>query len=227
MAHTNATPNYSLPQFLGTDKPAWLTDVNAAMLAIDTQMKANADAADASTIIDEIFPIGSEYVTNTNVMPAIGGTWVLVNKGFITGDFSLDALDITIVDCDNFTIECRRTEHSLALRLWASNVQNIGGNTTVTLAIIRPQALGVSQVGSGDTPTYGTALSNSGDVLFTYQITSAGEVQVLDAFKFTTAPAISHNYTGNISAFEVVIPITDPSTMLDAACDRFVWKRVS
>ena len=45
MSHTNSTTNYSLPQFVGTDKPAWLTDVNGAFSAIDTQMKSNADAA--------------------------------------------------------------------------------------------------------------------------------------------------------------------------------------
>ena len=48
MSHTNSTTNYSLPQFLTTDKPAWLTDVNNAYLAIDTAMKANADAASAA-----------------------------------------------------------------------------------------------------------------------------------------------------------------------------------
>lgn len=45
MSHTNSTTNYNLPQFLTTDKPAWLTDVNNAYLAIDTAMKNNADAA--------------------------------------------------------------------------------------------------------------------------------------------------------------------------------------
>ena len=44
MSHTNTTANYNLPQFVGTDKPSWLTDVNGAMSSIDTQMKANADA---------------------------------------------------------------------------------------------------------------------------------------------------------------------------------------
>lgn len=44
MSHTNTTANYNLPQFIGTDKPSWLTDVNGAMTGIDTQMKANADA---------------------------------------------------------------------------------------------------------------------------------------------------------------------------------------
>lgn len=45
MSHTNSTTNYNLPQFVGTDKPTWLNDVNGAFSAIDTQMKANADSA--------------------------------------------------------------------------------------------------------------------------------------------------------------------------------------
>ena len=51
MAHTNSTPNYNLPQFLGTDKPAWLTDVNNAMSDIDVAIaaaKTTADTADAA-----------------------------------------------------------------------------------------------------------------------------------------------------------------------------------
>ena len=51
MAHTNSTPNYNLPQFLGTDKPAWLTDVNNAMSDIDTAIaaaKTTADSADTA-----------------------------------------------------------------------------------------------------------------------------------------------------------------------------------
>ena len=48
MAHTNETTNYDLPIFVGTDKPSWLNDFNGAMTDIDTQMKANADAAAAA-----------------------------------------------------------------------------------------------------------------------------------------------------------------------------------
>lgn len=44
MAHTNSTPNYNLPQFLPTDKPAWLVDVNPAYASIDTAIK-NASVA--------------------------------------------------------------------------------------------------------------------------------------------------------------------------------------
>ena len=46
MSHTNSTTNYNLPQFVTTDKPAWLTDVNNAYSAIDTAIKAAKDAGD-------------------------------------------------------------------------------------------------------------------------------------------------------------------------------------
>lgn len=48
MAHTNSTTNYNLPQFLPTDKPAWLVDVNPAYAAIDAAIKNVSDAAGAA-----------------------------------------------------------------------------------------------------------------------------------------------------------------------------------
>ena len=48
MSHTNTTTNYALPQFITTDKPAWLTDINGAFSTIDTAVDAAKDAADAA-----------------------------------------------------------------------------------------------------------------------------------------------------------------------------------
>ena len=45
MAHTNKTTNYELPQYVGSDIINPLVDTNDAYQTIDTQMKANADAA--------------------------------------------------------------------------------------------------------------------------------------------------------------------------------------
>ena len=59
MSSTNKTTNYELSQFLGTDKPAWLSDYNTDMSKIDTQMKANADAATAAS--------GSATTANTAI----------------------------------------------------------------------------------------------------------------------------------------------------------------
>ena len=49
MSHTNQTANYELPQFLGTDKPSWLNDINPSMLAIDTAIKSAKDTADGAS----------------------------------------------------------------------------------------------------------------------------------------------------------------------------------
>lgn len=65
MAHTNATANYELSQFLGTDKPAWLVDYNGDMLKLDTALKniADAEAESAEDIQDLQDAIGAEGLT--------------------------------------------------------------------------------------------------------------------------------------------------------------------
>ena len=86
MSHTNTTANYNLPQFVGTDKPSWLTDVNGAMTSIDTQMKANADSAttasglaqSASTSVGELSNLNT--TNKNNVVSAINE----VNNNLIT-----------------------------------------------------------------------------------------------------------------------------------------------
>lgn len=70
MSATNATANYELPIFLATDKPAWLTDWNGAMNAIDTAIhtaQATADGAQttASTATTDIATINSSLSTIT------------------------------------------------------------------------------------------------------------------------------------------------------------------
>lgn len=45
MGATNHTTNYVLPQWIGSDKPTFLGDMNDAFLKIDGQMKANANSA--------------------------------------------------------------------------------------------------------------------------------------------------------------------------------------
>lgn len=49
MASTNKTTNYQLSQFIGTDKPAWLSDYNQDMAKIDSGMKNAADTATAAS----------------------------------------------------------------------------------------------------------------------------------------------------------------------------------
>lgn len=48
MSYTNKTPNYDLPQWLGSDKPAWVTDMNGAFSAIDTAIKGASDSGSSA-----------------------------------------------------------------------------------------------------------------------------------------------------------------------------------
>lgn len=48
MSFTNKTPNYNLPQWLGSDKPAWLTDMNGAFSEIDTAIKRASDSGSSA-----------------------------------------------------------------------------------------------------------------------------------------------------------------------------------
>lgn len=59
MSHTNTTANYNLPQFVGTDKPAWLTDINGAFNSIDTAIKSAKDTAETA--------IGNATIANTSI----------------------------------------------------------------------------------------------------------------------------------------------------------------
>ena len=222
MAHTNSTPNYNLPQFLSSDKPAWLTDINNAFYDIDAALKANADAASAATILDLMHPVGSEYVTQTNTAPAIGGTWVLVEKelsnlheGLPSSAYS--AQGSTTVD----SITLRRSGSEVQLRFSFSNVSI--SETQTNLVQLDLNEIGVSQLGSG--VTFATAYSDTGNVLVNYQLGTDGMLAALDCIAFSGS-TFSHNYTGGISAFSIPVVLTSDH-MLNAACDRFIWKRTA
>lgn len=75
MSATNATTNYSLPVFLGSDKPAWLVDWNGAMAAIDAAIyAAKAEADTNSTAISGLqSTVSSQGSTISDQATAITG----------------------------------------------------------------------------------------------------------------------------------------------------------
>lgn len=100
MASTNKTPNYDLPQFIASDKPTWLGDVNGAMLAIDTAMHDNAEdatnaAAQAGNAVSQVTQLqqtvtsqGTAIIQNTNSISNLNNS-VLNWKG--NAAFAADA----------------------------------------------------------------------------------------------------------------------------------------
>lgn len=86
MSSTNKTTNYELSQFLGTDKPAWLTDYNQDMTKIDTGIhtaqstatgadgKANANTANIGDLSYLATTATNNLVASINEVNAKAGT---------------------------------------------------------------------------------------------------------------------------------------------------------
>lgn len=88
MSATNATTNYNLPLFIGTDKPAWLVDWNSAMTDIDSAIKA-VDTDVQGAIVD-ISGLSSTVASHTSSISTISGqiTVITTNLNTATGNIN-------------------------------------------------------------------------------------------------------------------------------------------
>lgn len=155
MSHTNTTANYNLPQFVGTDKPSWLTDVNGAMTGIDTQMKSNADAitttaGDLSTLAGRVTTAEANISTNaasittvanvannagttaTNAKTEADGLSAFLDINTFT-DLTATASRGTIVS-QNFK-SARNTDGSLGKIYGTLRITNTAGTTPITVTL--------------------------------------------------------------------------------------------
>ena len=75
MGHTNSTANIALPQFIGTDKPTWLGDVNGAFSAIDSKVGTiDADISAVDAKADNAVADASNAVTTATNANNTAGT---------------------------------------------------------------------------------------------------------------------------------------------------------
>lgn len=94
MSATNATTNYSLPLFIGTDKPAWLVDWNSAMSAIDAQMKVNATAILANETA--ISGLSTTVSAHTTSISTISGQISTLSTGLNTAQGNINTINSLI-----------------------------------------------------------------------------------------------------------------------------------
>lgn len=128
MSATNSTPNYELPVFLATDKPAWLTDWNGAMNAIDTAIHTAQSTADgaqttAGTAVADIATINASLSTITSNITSLtttvnGNTGSINTINSLIGNGQPTTEDKTIIGAIN--------------EIYAM----IGGGSTVTADVV-------------------------------------------------------------------------------------------
>ena len=86
MASTNKTTTLKLSQFVGTDKPDWLTDYNEDMEKIDTwATTANSDIADANNKATQAVNTANGASTSANAATTAANNAVTVANSVVNG----------------------------------------------------------------------------------------------------------------------------------------------
>ena len=128
MSATNSTPTIGLPLFIGTDKPAWLTDFNGAMNTIDSAI-ANLQTAEGGTAtslaalsqsVEALSGTVSQHTTSLQtITTAVSGNTGSINTiNSLIGNGQPTTEDKTIIGAIN--------------EIYAE----IGGGSTVTASVV-------------------------------------------------------------------------------------------
>ena len=111
MSATNSTTNYNLPVFVGTDKPAWLTDWNGAMNIIDGAINSvstaqQGDATAISTLNSSVQALGDTVSGHTTAITSLnsqvsGNTGSINTINSLIGNGEPTTTDKTIIGAIN------------------------------------------------------------------------------------------------------------------------------
>lgn len=196
MSHTNQTAHYNLPQFLGTDVPGWLTDVNAAMLALDNAIYARqqAIAANTQSITENtaaITGLTTRVTTaednissmNTNLSDAETD---IDNLQALTGEHTtqISSLANTITNLDAADIAYDGTTSGLA----ANNVQAAADELAANISAVLPVITGLAN--AAGVITMGDMLIEYGMVNVTSPANGVGSAMVTFTNPFEMKPAV-------------------------------------
>lgn len=165
MSYTNQTQHYGLPQYVGTDVPAWLTDVNGAFAAIDQGMNAAKTQADsaataAGQAANDIVAINSTLGTQAGQISAAAGAAAAAQTTANSADGKADtnAQNISGIDARVSALE-----------------QGSGGLTFDTITIAGNNSITSYSPPSGKMPISAAPVQGFGTTGLTFVILKTGE----------------------------------------------------
>ena len=174
-----------------------------------------------SITIDNVYPVGSVYVSSENVNPAsvFGGTWELVDKEFkpqlISGStiFTINTTNVSSLD----GAYCILSGHTISIRIAIKN-KVVFEDSTLAIGTFNFAKIGLSRLSMA---VYGTGASDglNGVSYFTVNATSGvmNHADLIGSDKTTTGQAINYVFTQAIQS----------GHMLDSFCNKFYWKRTA
>ena len=150
-----------------------------------------------------------------------GGEWELIDKEFdgTTVVSSKDNTYFSDTNANNFAISFIRKGHTIYTRINFYNSVALG-DTQYTIGQLNLNNLGCSSL---NFTKYVVGQSDGGNAVFMGLLTDSGSLAVSDVIGKTSSATIAVDS----SCWIEFTHILKPSHMLDEACNKFYWKRIS
>lgn len=146
MSHTNSTTNYNLPQFVGSDTPGWLTDVNGAMSDIDAAIYARqqgvATNANNITALESRMTSAETSITTATTDISDMQTTVTALEGTVSSNTTAIGNNTANISALNTLVSGLSAKmpvivnETLAAADWASGVYTIADGAVTANSII-------------------------------------------------------------------------------------------
>lgn len=181
------------------------------------------NAGGGGLTIDDIFPIGSTYVTSTSTTPPINGTsWTLVDKSYkyswITNAFTWNTTNTS-----NGAFVALPRGHSIEFR-WVWNNRVALSDNDQVIGTLDWSKVGISPVANSHQSFPIAYCDGCNAIGMMYLNASDGQFGSHDwASRATSLPTTTNQ---PVYCSHMVV-VQDMSSMVDSFCDVFVWKRTA
>lgn len=200
-----------------------------AYLFEDDKSKVNlsdaltGDASARAALIDALYPVGTVYATGSNANPSgtLGGTWEMIHKRFrrrtVSNCGTWNNTNTKYLDGSPRFADAIIDGEKIQIRLvWFNKVRY----ADESLPII---TLDLSMLGlSGIYQQFAIAQAPNLDSVLPLSIANNGIITLTDTIYKGSAPTALNSQCS--VTFDLQFA---PSSMLDSACDEFVWKRTA
>lgn len=196
MSSTNHTANYNLPQFVGSDKPTWLGDVNQAMSTIDGQMKTNANNITSAT--GQVSELETRVQSAESTVSSLSTAVTTVQNQANTTDGVVNSLSTTV--------------NALVSKLSLGSASTASGATIVS-------ALGSAITGSG---TMNMSQSEDGSVFKFYgELRLARDASSTGAITLQAIPGLT-GYYGIPTGLALATAPSEAYRIVGAGCAYYI-----
>lgn len=170
-------------------------------------------------LMNDITPVGSVFITSTNTNPntlGLPGTWTLIDKEF-SNNGGQGALELNTTNTSSEYGWWVRDGHTITVDLRWNNKVQLNDNTII-VGKLKKDVLGLSN--NLFMGIHAIGYTDGGNCMFMVNVAEDLTVSVVDI--------IPDSYISVGQACNVTLTFTIPYTrMLDSACKKFYWKRVS